>query len=47
MADVGKSGQNGRMKFLEQQPIADDVLDIVCHHGEHGGDEEEAKITMM
>ena len=47
MADVGESGQNRRVKLLEQKPVTDDVLNIVRHHGEHGGEEEEAKIAVM
>jgi len=47
MTDIGKPGQYRRVKLLKQQPITDDVLDIVRHHGEHGGDEEEAEIAVM
>jgi hypothetical protein len=32
-----------RVKFLIQHPVADDVLDIVGHHGEHKSDELGAK----
>ena len=34
-----KAGQRGRMEFLEDHPIADHVLDIVGHHGQHIGRE--------
>jgi hypothetical protein len=35
------------MKLLKQQPLADDVLDVVRHHGEHGGHEEKTKIPVL
>ena len=35
----GEAGQRRRMEFLEQHPVADDVLDIVGHHRQDVGDE--------
>jgi hypothetical protein len=35
------------VKLLKQQPVTDDVLDIVRHHGEHGGDKEPTEVTML
>ena len=35
----GESRQGRRVEFLIQHPVADDVLDIVRHHGEHESDE--------
>jgi hypothetical protein len=46
VADVGKTRQNRRLKLLKQKPIADDVLDVVRHHGKHGGHEEKAKVSV-
>jgi hypothetical protein len=31
MADHRESGQHGRMKLLVEQPVADDMLDVVAH----------------
>ena len=47
MTNNRESGEHGRMKLLIQQPVADDVLDVVRHHGEHGADEIVAKVTVM
>lgn len=47
MNQDGKTGQGGRLKFLIQQPVTDDMLDIVSHHREHGADEVNAKILVM
>jgi hypothetical protein len=47
MTDVGKARQYRRVKLLKQQPVTDDVLDIVRHHGEHGGDKEPTEVTML
>jgi hypothetical protein len=30
-----RTGQRGRMEFLEHHPVADHVLDVVGHHGQH------------
>ena len=38
-----KASQSRRVKFLEYDPIADHVLDIVGHHGEHVSDELRAE----
>ena len=39
--------QRRRMEFLEQHPVADDVLDVVGHHRKHVGDElgAETRVT--
>jgi hypothetical protein len=46
VTDYRKARQHRRLKLLEQQPITDHVLDVVRHHGEHGGREEKTKITV-
>jgi len=43
MADHRKAGEHGRLEFLKQNPVADHVLDVIRHHGEHGGDEKPAE----
>jgi hypothetical protein len=35
------------MKLLKQQPVADDVLDVVRHHGEHGGHKKPTEVAML
>ena len=47
MTDHGESAKYRRVKFLIEEPIADDVLDIIGHHGQHGADEIVAKVTVM
>jgi hypothetical protein len=32
------------MKLLVHHPVADDVLDVVRHHREHGGAQEPAEV---
>jgi len=34
------------MELLEYDPVTDDVLDIVGHHGSRGGEEKDPKITV-
>jgi hypothetical protein len=46
MADNGKSAENRRMKFLEQKPVADHVLDVVAHRREQT-DEKISPIVAM
>ena len=35
------------MEFLEQQPVADDVFDVVRHHRQHRADEKNAEARMV
>jgi hypothetical protein len=42
-----EAGKNRRSAFLEKQPVADDVLDVVGHHGEHRCDKVNSKIPVM
>ena len=39
MADDGEPAQGRGMKELEDDPVADDMLDVVRHHREHVGHE--------
>jgi hypothetical protein len=34
------------VEYLKDHPVADDVLDMICHHGENGGKEVFAVVTM-
>jgi hypothetical protein len=43
----GKAGQGWRSKFLVQQPIADDMLDIIGHHRQHGANEVNPEVLVM
>jgi hypothetical protein len=47
MADNGKSAENRRMKFLEQQPVTDHVLDVVAHGREQAYQKISPVVTMM
>ncbi len=47
MGDHGKSGKNRRLKFFKNDPIANDVLDIVGHHAQRGASKKGAKTFMM
>src|SRR5881397_3645237 len=47
VADIGKTRQNRRVKLLKQQPVTDDVLDVVRHHGQHCANKEEPKVPVM
>ena len=47
MAQDREAGENRRSEFLEKKPVADDVLDVVRHHGQHGCDKVAAKIPVM
>src|SRR5262245_25120201 len=47
MADFGKSRQRRRSELLEQQPITDNVLDVVRHHREHRVYKEVAEAAMI
>jgi hypothetical protein len=35
------------VEFLEQQPVADDMLNVIGHHREHRADKEEAEVAMV
>ena len=37
-----EAGERRRIEFLEHHPIADHVLDVVGHHGQHEGHELKA-----
>ena len=37
--DHRETAQRRGMELLEHHPVADDVLDVVRHHGQHVGDE--------
>ena len=39
VADDGEAAERGRVELLEDDPVADDVLDVVGHHGQQPGDE--------
>jgi len=47
MTDVGKARQYRRVKFLKQQPVADDMFDVVRHHSEHGGDKKPTEVAVL
>ncbi len=46
MADDREAGKNRRMKDLEDHPVADDMFDIVRHHGKHGGEEKVSVVAV-
>lgn len=47
MADYRKTGEHRRLEFLKQHPVADHVLDVIRHHGEHRRDEKPAKAGVL
>jgi len=47
VAEHRESGQYRRFEFFVEQPVTDHVLDIVRHHGEHGGKKISAKVFVM
>jgi len=46
MRNHGKTAEPGRMKFLEDHPVTDDVLYVVGHHRRGGGSKINAKIAV-
>ena len=46
MTDDGEAGKDRRFEALKQQPVTDDVLDVVGHHGKHGDREVDPKIAV-
>jgi hypothetical protein len=42
-----EASQYRRVKLLIQEPVADNVLDIVGHHREHRSDEIDPEILVM
>src|SRR5215831_18836222 len=47
VADFGKSCEGRRVEFLEQQPITDNVLDVVRHHRQHRSNKEESEVSVV
>src|SRR5687768_17541738 len=47
MTDDSKSAENRRMKLLKQQPITDDVLDIVAHGREQANQKISPIVAMV
>ena len=47
VAQHREAGEHRRMEFLVKQPVADDVLNAVRHHRQHGRDKVGAKIFVM
>src|SRR5437773_142562 len=47
MTDHGESAKYRRVKFLKQQPIADDVFDVVAHLRRHHDEKVSAVISMV
>ena len=47
MTDFRKTRERGRFEFLKQQPIADDMFDVVRHHRQHRARKEEPKVTVV
>jgi hypothetical protein len=47
VANDGKPGQHRRMKFLIEQPVADDMLNVVTHLRQHEHGKISAIIWMM
>ncbi len=47
MADFGKAGQSRRSKLLKQQPVADNMLDVVGHHCQHRAREEKPEASVV
>ena len=47
MDQYGKTGEHRRMEFLVQEPITNDVFDVIGHHREHRRDEINAEIPVM
>jgi hypothetical protein len=47
VTNIGKAGQYRGVKLLKQEPITDHVLDIIGHHGEHGGAKKETEIAVV
>lgn len=46
MADDGEAAEHRRVKFLKQQPLADDMLDVVAHLRQHD-DEKISPVVAM
>jgi len=47
MDQYGETGEHRRMEFLVQEPIANDVFDVIGHHREHRRDEINTEIPVM
>ena len=47
MTDLGKASQRRGFELLEQQPVADDMFDVVRHHRQHRPGKKESEISVV